>query len=1036
MTSERASRAYPHALLITPFGNRRGTRHEGTSTLRTYAFIDRMQPQCAAHIAATSPGDSPLAGMAELFIEMAPGNEVFRAADIALKAAGVRPALQIIEREFGLLEIHSEQQAEVLAAGQAVLDELGMTETDRIKPVIASTQFITNVHGYQAQLLNKWRKGALLMPGHSLFVMEVAPAAYVVAGRERGGEGRRHRRHRDPRRRPVRSPVPGRQRECSGHRPGRGGRCARIGRRDRGGPAMTVFGVDAVESVAGAAGTGELVVGARDIVTPLARDLARERGVTIVIAAGRPAKICPVASLAPETSSSPASSNGSTAPALVAATSVFRSPPSNGPLSPPAALKPPAPALYRRGAPLHPDVAPAALHGPHTSRPMHPGTTKPVGRVVVVGAGHVGMITAMKLAEANLIEEIVLVDIAEGLAAGIALDLTHSTALLGFDTRIRGVTGLAEAGVADYVVISAGRARRPGMSRTDLVAVNADIVGALARDAAAISPDTVLLVVTNPLDEMTHHAWRASGLPAERVIGMAGVLDSSRFQALTGLAAGSSPAAVTALALGSHGEEMVIPLSQARVGGTAISQALPQAKVTALVDRARNSGAEVVGLLKSGSAFFAPGASAARMVLAMATDSDEIVAATVLADGQYGIADGYVGLPARLGRNGLREIIEAAPGAGRAGGGADRGRPDRRAGGRSRTRDGRIMRAVVFAGLGAVEVASVPDPTVVEPTDALVKVHRAAICGTDLHTINHPDGLHRGAVLGHEFTGTVVAVGVGGAHPRIRKSRQSAPTSPRADTAGGAAAAITGNAANASSSAPVTPSVPRWPAPRPNSSGSRTPMWSCTPSPTGVSDEATLFFGDVLATGYAAVQRCDLVPGDTVAIIGGGPVGQMTSLAAQACSAGPVVLVEPVEERRVIAGAHGALVATVEEARPLVDALTDGRGADAVIEAVGGPRGLDTAFGLVRRRGTVVSVGVHQQPNWPLPVARAFADELTLRFAIGNAIRDRDRLSGLVVSGAIDPTIIVDHRVGLEEAPAAYEAMARRRTLKAVIEVS
>jgi ethanolamine utilization microcompartment shell protein EutS len=157
----------------------------GGPTLRTYAFIDRMQPQCAAHIAATSPGDVPLAGMAELYIEMAPGNEVFRAADIALKAAGVRPALQIIEREYGLLEIHSEQQAEVLASGQAVLDALGMQESDRIKPVIASTQFITNVHPYQAQLLNKWRKGNLLMPGASLFVMEVAPAAYVsVAANE------------------------------------------------------------------------------------------------------------------------------------------------------------------------------------------------------------------------------------------------------------------------------------------------------------------------------------------------------------------------------------------------------------------------------------------------------------------------------------------------------------------------------------------------------------------------------------------------------------------------------------------------------------------------------------------------------------------------------------------------------------------------------------------------------------------------------------------------------------------------------------
>jgi ethanolamine utilization microcompartment shell protein EutS len=148
-------------------------------TLRAYAFIDRMQPQVAAHIAATSPGDVPLAGMAELYLEMAPGNEVFRAADIALKASGVRPALQIIEREFGLLEIHSEQQAEVLASGQAILDALGMSESDRLKPAIASTQFITNVHPYQAQLLNKWRKGSMLLPGQSLFIMEVAPAAYI-----------------------------------------------------------------------------------------------------------------------------------------------------------------------------------------------------------------------------------------------------------------------------------------------------------------------------------------------------------------------------------------------------------------------------------------------------------------------------------------------------------------------------------------------------------------------------------------------------------------------------------------------------------------------------------------------------------------------------------------------------------------------------------------------------------------------------------------------------------------------------------------
>lgn len=147
--------------------------------LRTYAFIDSMQPQAAAHVAATSPGDVPVAGMSQLFIEVAPGNEIFRVADIALKAADVRPALQIIEREFGLLEVHSKTQAEVLAAGDAVLEYLGLREADRVKPNVASTQLITNVNAYQAQLINKWRKGTLLLPKQSLFVLEAAPAAYV-----------------------------------------------------------------------------------------------------------------------------------------------------------------------------------------------------------------------------------------------------------------------------------------------------------------------------------------------------------------------------------------------------------------------------------------------------------------------------------------------------------------------------------------------------------------------------------------------------------------------------------------------------------------------------------------------------------------------------------------------------------------------------------------------------------------------------------------------------------------------------------------
>lgn len=147
--------------------------------LRTYAFIDSMQPQAAAHVAATTPGDPAIAGMSQLFIEVAPGNAIFQVADVALKAADVRPGMQIVEREFGLLEVHSHTQEEVLAAGAAVLEFLGLTEADRVKPMVASTQVITNVTAYQAQLINKWRKGNMLLPRQSLFVLEASPAAYV-----------------------------------------------------------------------------------------------------------------------------------------------------------------------------------------------------------------------------------------------------------------------------------------------------------------------------------------------------------------------------------------------------------------------------------------------------------------------------------------------------------------------------------------------------------------------------------------------------------------------------------------------------------------------------------------------------------------------------------------------------------------------------------------------------------------------------------------------------------------------------------------
>jgi malate dehydrogenase len=394
---------------------------------------------------------------------------------------------------------------------------------------------------------------------------------------------------------------------------------------------MTIWSAADIDTV-GASGT--LRVEARDIVTPLARERARDLGVHIVT--GQAVLASPPEPLP----TAPAQVRHGTPNAITLAATAGGAP---------APLRPPSGALFRRGAPLATAVRPGNAAAAVRS------TT---GRVIVVGAGHVGMITSLRLADADVFDEVVLVDIDEGRAAGIALDLTHTAALDGFGTRVRGTGTVADAGPADYVVITAGRARQPGMSRSDLVSTNAAIVGDIAGQVSRSSPDAVIVVVTNPLDEMTHHAWRSSGFPAERVVGMAGVLDTARFQALVSLNGIARADQVDAVALGSHGEEMVIPLSQAAVGGRPLAEGVSHPNLDAIVDRTRGSGAEVVGLLKSGSAFMAPGTSAARMVLAMAGDTGEIMAAAVLADGTYGIRDVYVGLPVRLGRGGVTEIVE------------------------------------------------------------------------------------------------------------------------------------------------------------------------------------------------------------------------------------------------------------------------------------------------------------------------------------------------------------------------------------------
>ena len=387
---------------------------------------------------------------------------------------------------------------------------------------------------------------------------------------------------------------------------------------------MTVVGADSVERAAKA---GEpLRVAATDLVSPLARERARDLGVDIVTGGTLP----------PGRTADPHPAPGDQAPARTLRPA--RAAPRATVLGPPVPfVGPPSGALFRRGAPV---TAPLARSTPN--------------RVVVVGAGHVGMITALRLADADLFAEVVLVDVDEGRAAGIALDLTHTAALSGFATRIRGVGTVEAAGPADYVVVTAGRPRQPGMSRADLISSNAAIVGDVATRVAASSPQAVMVVVTNPLDEMTQHAWQVSGFPSSRVIGMAGVLDTARFQSLVALRGTTRADRVTAWALGSHGDEMVIPLSQAGAGG----HPLDPRDLTETIARAKGSGAEVVGLLKTGSAFLAPGTSAARMVLAMARDSGEVLPAAVLADGSYGIRDVYVGLPARLGRRGVIGVVE------------------------------------------------------------------------------------------------------------------------------------------------------------------------------------------------------------------------------------------------------------------------------------------------------------------------------------------------------------------------------------------
>ncbi len=281
----------------------------------------------------------------------------------------------------------------------------------------------------------------------------------------------------------------------------------------------------------------------------------------------------------------------------------------------------------------------------------------PRRKVTVIGAGNVGSTTAQQIIETGL-ADVVLVDIVEGLPQGKALDLIEAAPVVGYDVRITGTNDYADTADSRIIVVTSGLARQPGMSRDDLMLKNAGIVEAVVRQAAAVSPDAILVIVTNPLDAMCHVAMKASGFPRERVVGMAGVLDSARFRAFIAEELEVSVRDVRAFVLGGHGDTMV-PLPRfSTVGGVPITELMTPERIEQIVERTRNGGAEVVALLKTGSAYYAPAASIVEMVEAILRDRRRILPCAAFLQGEYGIHGLFVGVPVILGHAGIERIIE------------------------------------------------------------------------------------------------------------------------------------------------------------------------------------------------------------------------------------------------------------------------------------------------------------------------------------------------------------------------------------------
>jgi malate dehydrogenase len=279
-------------------------------------------------------------------------------------------------------------------------------------------------------------------------------------------------------------------------------------------------------------------------------------------------------------------------------------------------------------------------------------------KVTVVGAGKYGSTTAQRIAEKGLCDEVVMTDIVEGLPQGLALDMMQSRPIEHFETRVVGSNGYQETAGSDVAVITAGLPRKPGMSRMDLLETNAKIVGEVTRRLVEGSPEAVLIVVSNPLDEMTALAAEVSGFPRQRVMGQAGMLDTARFKHFLAEELGASPSRVEAMTLGSHGDTMVPVPSMVTVDGKPLAELADAATIERLVQRTRDGGAEVVALLKSGSAYYAPSSAAVAMVEAVLADAKRVLPVCAWVTGQYGIDGVYLGVPARLGRGGVTEVVE------------------------------------------------------------------------------------------------------------------------------------------------------------------------------------------------------------------------------------------------------------------------------------------------------------------------------------------------------------------------------------------